>query len=86
MGEREGERYTGRIAGTPCFQEGKVARLDHWLTSRGACWGDVTGSWFYSDSHNDLPLLRRVHTPVVVRPDAKLRELAVAEGWEIAEF
>lgn len=86
VGEREGERYTGRIAGTPCFREGKIARLDDWLASRGASWDEVAESWFYSDSHNDLPLMQRVDTPVAVRPDPELRERATRLGWEIVEL
>ena len=53
--ERDGERYTGRVAGTPSFRQGKVERLREWLRDND---GDLGGAWFYSDSHNDLPLLR----------------------------
>jgi HAD superfamily hydrolase (TIGR01490 family) len=76
---RDGE-YTGGIIGTPCFQGGKVTRLEAWLAERGT---DLRGSWFYSDSHNDLPLLERVDNPVAVDPDDKLRELARERGWRV---
>lgn len=85
IGERAGAEYTGQIDGTPCFCEGKVAKLDAWLERRGLDWSSVEASWFYSDSHNDLPLLERVHTPVAVRPDEKLRAHARSLGWEIVE-
>jgi len=73
-------RYTGRCAGTPCFREGKVERLEAWLQTTGE---SLEGSWFYSDSHNDLPLLERVDRPVAVDPDDRLREVATARGWPV---
>jgi len=75
--------FTGRVAGAPSFREGKVARLEQWLAEQGKTWADVTESWFYSDSLNDLPLLARVHHPVAVDPDATLREHAEAQGWPV---
>ena len=59
-------RYTGKVAGTPCFQDGKVTRLNNWLEKQGH---SLEESYFYSDSHNDLPLLERVTYPVAVNPD-----------------
>ncbi|BBL74813.1 HAD family hydrolase [Methylomagnum ishizawai] len=73
-------RYTGRFEGTPCFQEGKVARLAEWLAETGR---DLAGSWFYSDSHNDLPLLERVEHPVAVDPDPSLARHARERGWPV---
>ena len=79
---RDGE-FTGGVAGTPCFQQGKVERLEAWLTARGESLKSVIKSTFYSDSHNDLPLLRRVSHPVAVDPDASLRAHAEAQGWPV---
>jgi HAD superfamily hydrolase (TIGR01490 family) len=76
-------RFTGRVAGTPCFREGKVRRLEEWLSGRGRRLADFTESSFYSDSHNDLPLLERVTRPVAVDPDAQLRAAAGRRGWEV---
>lgn len=73
-------RYTGRIADTPCYQQGKVTRLNDWLRSSGLA---LRGSVFYSDSHNDLPLLEIVDNPVAVDPDEVLRAAASARGWPI---
>jgi HAD superfamily hydrolase (TIGR01490 family) len=73
-------RYTGDVSGTPCFREGKVTRLDQWLTEYDA---DLSGAAFYSDSHNDLPLLERVDRPVAVDPDPVLDETARTRGWPI---
>lgn len=75
--------YTGGVSGTPCFREGKVERLEAWLAGRGESVKSVLKSTFYSDSHNDLPLLEQVHHPVAVDPDAALRAHANARGWPI---
>jgi HAD superfamily hydrolase (TIGR01490 family) len=76
-------RFTGRAVGTPCFQQGKVARLSDWLTGQGRELRDFGQSWFYSDSRNDLPLLEAVSTPVAVDPDDTLRAAAAERGWRI---
>lgn len=73
-------QFTGNVAGTPCFQDGKVTRLNDWLAENGR---ELTDSWFYSDSHNDIPLLNAVDHPVAVDPDEKLRAHATSEGWPI---
>jgi len=78
--ERVDGRYTGRVLGTPTFQEGKVLRLQEWIKSNGL---GLEGSHFYSDSHNDLPLLELVDHPVTVDPDPVLRAHAKAAGWPI---
>lgn len=84
--ERDAERFTGRVAGVPCFRAGKITRLAGWLAERGRAWGDVVESWFYSDSHNDLPLLERVAHPVAVNADPRLRAHAAARGWRSIEL
>ncbi len=73
-------RYTGRVSGTPSFREGKIVRLEEWLASRDASLDDA---WFYSDSHNDLPLLEKVDNPVAVDPDAILERVARERSWRI---
>ncbi|WP_432740673.1 HAD family hydrolase [Methylobacter sp. G7] len=73
-------RYTGGFNGIPCFREGKVKLLEAWLTDSSETMQD---SWFYSDSHNDLPLLKLVDHPVAVDPDEKLAEFADAANWPI---
>ena len=79
--EMEGGRFTGRVRGTPCFREGKVQRLDEWLGSLRKRLADFRESVFYSDSHNDLPLLERVTRPVAVDADAALAAQARRRGW-----
>ena len=73
-------RYSGAITGVPCFQDGKVEQLESWLETRQLTLDD---SWFYSDSHNDLPLLNRVSHPVAVDPDEILKQHAEEHGWPV---
>lgn len=72
--------YTGRVSGTPSFQAGKVERLEQWLKETGM---DLEGAFFYSDSHNDLPLLEAVTYPIAIDPDPILAAEAKARGWPI---
>jgi len=74
-------RFTGQPRGTPSFREGKIERVDAWLESLGLWLGGFEQSWFYSDSHNDLPLLEKVTHPVVVDGDATLARAAAERGW-----
>ena len=76
-------RFTGKVAGTPCFRDGKVVRLEQWLAAVGRPLASFAGSSFYSDSHNDLPLLERVSRPVAVDPDERLRQIAGERAWEV---
>ncbi len=73
-------RYTGQVSGTPCFKEGKVERLNQWLEHSGET---LQGSHFYSDSHNDIPLLETVSHPVAVDPDDQLLEYAQTRDWPV---
>jgi HAD superfamily hydrolase (TIGR01490 family) len=73
--------YTGRVAGTPCFREGKVQRLNEWLAGLGRRLADFEDVYCYSDSHNDLPLLRLASKPVAVDPDEPLAAEARRRGW-----
>ena len=81
--ERSAGRFTGRVAGVPCFREGKVARVEGWLAGLGRPLREFHSSTFYSDSHNDLALLERVTRPVAVDPDASLAAEAARRGWPV---
>lgn len=76
-------RWSGEIAGEPCFRELKRGHVDRWLASRGLALSGLEHSWFYSDSINDVALLEAVSHPVAVNPDLRLREHAVAHSWPI---
>ncbi len=76
-------KYTGKVVGTPCFQEGKITRLNEWLEKTSH---DLQDSVFYSDSHNDGPLLEKVTTAIAVDPDDQLKTIALDRNWEIRSF
>ncbi|MCH8257550.1 MAG: HAD family hydrolase [Proteobacteria bacterium] len=78
--EIRNNRYTGNIVGTPSFAEGKVTRLKQWLEGVDL---DLGGSFFYTDSHTDMPLLRLVDHPVAVDPDERLKTEAEKRQWKI---
>ena len=74
--------YTGKPEGQPCFQAGKVAHLAAWRSRHTNASGNED-TWFYSDSHNDLPLLSEVGHPVAVDPDPVLAAHAEHQGWTV---
>jgi HAD superfamily hydrolase (TIGR01490 family) len=76
-------RYTGGVSGIPCFQAGKVDKLMPWLQKNKET---LTGSTFYSDSHNDLPLLELVDNPVAVNADKILTKIAEKKGWKVLNW
>ncbi|CAG4883549.1 Phosphoserine phosphatase [Georgfuchsia toluolica] len=78
-----GGQFTGKVEGIPSFKEGKIVRVESWLKSLGHDWHSFSSSYFYSDSHNDLPLLHKVSHPVAVDPDDTLRATALAAGWPV---
>jgi len=77
--------FTGDIAGTPSFREGKVTRVEAWLAARKLSWQDVETT-FYSDSMNDLSLLEKATHPVATNPEERLRQLAIERGWRILDL
>ncbi len=79
-------QFTGKPRGTPSFQAGKIARVEAWLESLGLWWSSFETVRFYSDSHNDLPLMERVDEPVAVDPDPLLAGIAARRGWRIVSF
>lgn len=78
--EMKNGRYTGKPSGIPSYAGGKITRLQNWLEEHNY---QPDETWFYSDSHNDLPLLKIVEHPVVVDPDETLRKEAEKNGWPI---
>jgi HAD superfamily hydrolase (TIGR01490 family) len=81
-----GGTITGRIAGTPSYRDGKVARVQEWLAERGCGWADFDRISVYSDSVNDLPLLERATDPVATNPTPALQAIAEARGWRILKL
>ncbi|MGY1490476.1 histidinol-phosphatase [Methylobacillus pratensis] len=76
-------KFTGKVTGTPSFQAGKITRLNEWLEERNQALRDFETTWFYSDSHNDLPLMKLVDKPVAVDPDPTLKAYAEEAGWPV---
>ena len=72
-------RYTGKITDIPCYAEGKVKRYQQWLQINNY---QVDESWFYSDSHSDIPLLKAVTHAIVVDADDLLQKEAEYQGWK----
>lgn len=72
-----------KLISTPAFQEGKVIRIREWLEHNDL---NFKSTIAYSDSHNDMPLLKWVDKAVAVNPDEKLKQYAVANNWEILDW
>ena len=81
-GQENGE-FTGQVSGTPCFREGKITRLEDSMDEHNLTWLSFLESWFYSDSLNDIPLLKKVTNPVAVDPDSTLEKYAKENNWPI---
>ena len=73
-------QYTGRVVGIPSYAEGKVTRVDNWLANHDQ---KLKECWFYSDSHNDIPLLKKVDHAIAFNPDKQLKNEAIRSGWSI---
>ena len=77
-----GGRFTGQL-GEVCYGPGKLAMAGRYAAQHGL---DLSQSYFYSDSHEDLPLLETVGHPVAVNPNRKLARIAAARGWPVMKF
>jgi HAD superfamily hydrolase (TIGR01490 family) len=73
-------QYTGKVSGTPSYAEGKVTRLNEWLENQKQTFDE---SWFYSDSHNDIPLLKEVEHAITVDADETLTAEAEKQNWPV---
>jgi len=73
-------KYTGNLVDEPCMGPGKVSKLKRWMNQNNE---NLNGAIFYSDSHNDLPLLNLVSHPVAVDPDDTLKTTAKDKSWPI---
>ena len=81
--EEINNQFTGKIKGVASFQEGKVTRLNQWLDEKHLTLAQFDKTFFYSDSKNDLPLLKIVSHPVAVNPDVTLNAEAKKNNWPI---
>ncbi|MFM1870035.1 MAG: hypothetical protein RLY99_779 [Pseudomonadota bacterium] len=86
LGDPATGNFSGKVAGTPNFREGKVTRVESWLSSEKLSWSSLEKSYFYSDSINDLPLMEKVTQPIPTNPDQSLRIKATENSWPILEL
>lgn len=86
MRQRDDGRFAGETQGTLNMRDGKVTRLLAWLHDQGLGPDALADAVFYSDSINDLPLLRSVGQPVAVDPDNRLRTHAQETHWPILQL
>jgi HAD superfamily hydrolase (TIGR01490 family) len=86
LGDPATGNFSGKVAGTPNFREGKVTRVESWLSSEKLSWSSLEKSYFYSDSINDLPLMEKVTQPIPTNPDQNLRSKAQENNWPILEL
>lgn len=77
------DRLTGRPVEPITYREGKVEVLKTWLANNGI---SPTTSFAYSDSHNDIPLLEFVATPVAINPNRLLDLHAAKHDWPVLWF
>src|SRR5690606_34654215 len=70
--------YTGRLVGAVLHAEHKAVAARELAERMDA---DLTASWAYSDSRNDIPLLELVGNRVAVNPDAGLARHAAEKHW-----
>ncbi|HJV03729.1 MAG TPA: HAD family hydrolase, partial [Actinomycetota bacterium] len=75
-------RYTGNLE-FYCYRELKARRIVEVANEQEI---DLGGSFAYSDSITDLPMLEAVGNPVAVNPDRELRRVAEQRGWRIRDF
>ena len=75
--------FTGKAKGIPSFREGKIERLNLWLNEKNLPFDDFEKTFFYSDSQNDIPLLKIVSNPVATNPDEVLQKEAIKNKWPI---
>lgn len=87
MPERDAEgNITGKLLGTPTQGKGKIVHTEAWLAKLGKKLEDFGTVHFYSDSHNDLPLMSLVSHPVATNANATLKTHATAQGWLLIEL
>jgi HAD superfamily hydrolase (TIGR01490 family) len=77
------QQFTGKVIDVPCFREGKLNKVKKWVNDNNF---DLSKASFYSDSFNDLPLLEKVKTPVIVDGDDKLVEIGKNRDWDCVSF
>ncbi len=79
----EDGRFTGGVIRPTCFGPGKVQAAEMLSEDTGV---DLSKSFFYSDSYDDILLLERVGNPRPLNPNKKLLAVAERRGWPVRRF
>ena len=72
---------SGEFIPPSALGSGKLKLVKAWMKAHK--FDDFSGVTFYSDSINDLPLLKAVEFPKAVNPDIKLETIFNDRGWEV---
>ena len=74
-------KFTGKLYGEPCYQEGKVLKVKEWIKDNNH--SNYDEIYFYTDSHNDIKLMEFCTKPIAVDPDSILKDLSIKNNWKI---
>jgi HAD superfamily phosphoserine phosphatase-like hydrolase len=77
-------KFTGNIIEPAALGTGKLIKVREWMALNG--FNDFQDTTFYSDSINDLALLKEVENPIAVNPDNTLRQESLNRSWEIIDL
>ncbi|MNW55139.1 Phosphoserine phosphatase [compost metagenome] len=83
VAEHEDGLYTGRLVGDMMHGRAKAAGVRELAERHGI---DLSASYAYGDSLNDVTMMQAVGHPCAINPDTRLRRHAKDVGWPIREF
>ncbi len=75
--------FTGDVIHPTCYGEGKAVAARNLAARVGL---DLSESYFYTDSHEDLPLLLEVGRPRPLNPNRPLAQIAKERQWPVRRF
>ena len=75
--------FSGAVIQPPCFGPGKVTAAESLAAQFGI---ELSKSFFYSDSYDDIELLERVGNPRPLNPNQRLLSIAEERGWPVRRF
>ena len=75
--------FTGEVMRPICYGEGKATAARNLATRVDL---DLGESYFYTDSHEDLPLLEVVGRPRPLNPNRQLAQIAKERQWPVRRF
>lgn len=75
--------FTGKVCQPACHGTGKLLLTRSYAENHGL---DLAHSYFYTDSHHDIPLLEAVEHPIAVNPNKRLASIAAQRNWSVMRF